>query len=69
MRYSIKPRKINGYESLPFAENIGKNRGGKYGEKFLHQSEKYAVDTVKNTSKREIQKTTETTADSFGKNK
>ena len=39
----------------------------KYGQNFLHQSKKYAADTVKTASKREIKKRTEVKIDSIGK--
>ena len=58
---------------LSFARNIGthaakvaKNMSNKYSQKLVDTAKKSATDTIKTASKREIQKTAETTGDLLG---
>ena len=51
---------------MSFAKNIGKNLSNKYGQKPLDSAKKSAIDAIKTTSKRAIQKTAEATGDLIG---
>ena len=69
MRYSIEPRDrryVKSYGFLFFAKNIGKNISNKYSQKLVDTAKKSAVDVIKTTSKRAIQKTAEATVDLIG---
>ena len=62
---------IKGYGFLSFAKNmiknidknISKNSSIKYSQKLFNDAKKYATDALKTTSKRVIQKASETTGD------
>ena len=76
MRYSLEPRDriyVKGYRFLSFATNIGthptkvaKNMSNKYSKMLLDSAKKSTIDTIKNASKRAIQKTEEATGDLIG---
>ena len=57
---------VKGYGFLSFAKNMGKNLSNKFGQKLIHNAKKPTTDTMKTASKREIQKTAETTGDLIG---
>ena len=64
MRYSIEPKDriyVKGYGFLSFAKNMGKNLSIKYGQKLLDSAKKLTTNSIKNASKRAIQKTAEAT--------
>ena len=76
-RCSVQPRDrifVKGYGFLFFAKNMGrcigknvsKNLIGKYSQKLLDHAKKSAIDALKTTSKRVIQKTAEATGDLIG---
>ena len=66
MRYSIEPRDVKGYGLLSFDKKMGKSLSDKYGQNLIDSAKKSATDAVKTASKREIQKTAETTGDLIG---
>ena len=77
MRYSVQPRNrifVKDYEFLSFARNIGKNIGnniskklsGKYSQKLVDHAKNSAIDALKTSSKRVIQKTAEAPGDLNG---
>ena len=77
MQYSVQPRDqifVKCYGFLSFVrnmgkytgENISKNISGKYSQKLLDYAKQSATDVLKTTSKRVIQKTTESTSDLIG---
>ena len=69
VRCSVEPRDriyVKGYEFLSFAKNMGKSLSNKYGQKPLDSAKKSAIDAIKTTSKRAIQKTAEATGDLIG---
>ena len=77
MRYSVQPRDrifVKGYEFLSFTKNrgknigknIGKNLSRKYSQKLVDHAKQSAIDKLKTTSKRVIQKATEATSNSIG---
>ena len=58
-RYSIEPRKrryVKVYGVLSFAKNIGKNVNNKYGQKPVDTTKKSAIDALKISGKRAIQR-------------
>ena len=65
---------VKGYEFLVFAKHMGKTIGkvisktftGRYSQDFLDRTKQSAADTLKTSSKREIQKTAEATGDLMG---
>ena len=57
---------VKGYGFLSFAKNMGKNLSNKFGQKLIDNAKKPTTDTMKTASKREIQKTAETTGDLTG---
>ena len=57
---------VKGYGFLSFAKNMGKNLSNKFGQKLIDNAKKPTTDTMKTASKREIQKTAETTGDLIG---
>ena len=65
MRYSIEPRDmwlyVKGYGFLSFATNMGKSLSNKHGQKLLDSAKRSTADATKTASKREIQKSAETT--------
>ena len=68
-RYSTEPRDrryVKGYGFLSFAKNIGKNITNKYSQKLADNAKNSAIDAIKTTSKRVIQKTAEATDDLIG---
>ena len=54
---------VKGYGFLSFTIKMSKNLSCKYSKKLLDSAKKSATDTIKTTSKRVIQKTTEATGD------
>ena len=69
MRYSIEPknrRYVKGYGFLSFAKNMGKNISNKYSQKLFDSAKMSAVDAIKTTSKRAIQKLAEATGNLIG---
>ena len=65
MRYSTEPRfrkYVKGYGFLSFARKLG----DKYGKKLMDTATKTGIDAAKTTSKRVVQKITETTGDLIG---
>ena len=77
MRYLVQPRDqifVKGYEYLSFAKNMGKNIGknisknlsDKYSQKIIDHAKISATNALKTSSKRFIQKITETTGDFVG---
>ena len=69
MRYSSEPRDkiyVKAYGYLSFAKNMGKNLSNKYCQKLLDRAKKSTAGAIKTSSKRAIQKTTETTGDLIG---
>ena len=65
---------VKGYEFLFFAKRMGKTIGklisktfsGRYSQDFLDRAKQSAADTLKTSSKREIQKKAEATGDLMG---
>ena len=76
MRYSIEPRErryVKGYGFLFFARNLGthsikiaKNLNNKYSQKLADSAKKSAMDALKISGERNIQKTAEATGDLVG---
>ena len=69
-RYSVQPRDrifVKGYGSLSFAKNMGRNIGkkisknskSKYSQKLFDHAKQSAIDALKTSSKKAIQKTSE----------
>ena len=70
MRYTVQPRGrifVKGYRLFSFPKNvdknISKNLSGKYSQKPLDHAKQSAIDALKTTSKRAIQRTAEATGD------
>ena len=57
---------VASYGFLSFAKNMGKSLSNKYGQKNYDSAKKSTTDTIKTSSKRAIQKTTEATGDLIG---
>ena len=60
MTYSIEPRDriyVKGYGFLSFAKNMGTHLSNKYSQKLINTAKKSISGTIKNASKRAIQKT------------
>ena len=69
VRCSVEPRDriyVKGYEFLSFAKYMGKSLSNIYGQKLLDSAKKSAIDAIKATSKRAIQKTAEASGDLIG---
>ena len=78
-RYSVQPEDRifeNGYKILSFTKNMSKNIGkntskyliGKYGQKLLDHAKQSAIDALKTSSKRVVQRTANATGDLIGNN-
>ena len=69
MRYSIEPRDgiyVKGYRFLSYAKNMGKSLSNIYSQEIFDSAKTSAIDAIKTTSKRAIQKTADATGGLIG---